>query len=58
MFDEQAAILPKLFERRQEELIFALRHERKVIASQMAAKNMLQSGAFNVAVAKAFRRKV
>jgi diguanylate cyclase (GGDEF)-like protein len=57
MFDEQAAILPKLFERRQEELIFALRHERKVIASQMAAKNMLQSGAFNVAVAKAFVEK-
>jgi diguanylate cyclase (GGDEF)-like protein len=57
MFDEQAAIVPKLFERRQEELIFALRRERSVIAAKMAATDMLQSGAFNVAVAKAFVEK-
>ena len=57
MFEEQAAILPKLFERRQVRLIEQIRYDRKVIAAKMNAEGMLRSGAFVVAVSKAYVAK-
>lgn len=56
MFAEQAAILPKLFERRQVRLIEQIRYDRKVIAAKMNAE-VLRSGAFVVAVSKAYVAK-